>query len=574
MKIIKLFGISISIPFFLLCLSSCVNPDYDLSKPVDTTMTLLKNVTLPVGDLEPVKLSEIIDIESQNVILLDSEGNYYYEGASGTFSENLSIPEFSLQNFSSETASLDVSTGDFAGITPVPGFSYLFEVDVNEKADFSISSSVPEEIIDLKEVTLYSNVVLSIEMQPASNPEMSLCSGTEIVFPDYLTIEKANATEKGFEIKNQHIIQFTEDQSFGAGKKLTINLLLTHMDIPAGALSNNVLNLSDEILVQGKIKTELSEYSVIPSVLNYQFVMKSSNLKISGIVARYKHQIKLTDKEFIFSSLPEFFSGDDSVIDFYNPQVIFSAHNPLPVDLTFEGKVSAYKGSDNKTMTIDPIVIKSSSNDSFCISAREVEGGQFENIVNPDIANILNIVPEKISISGMTIKTVESSEYQNVVCGQSYDCSMDYKLFTPLSFGEKLSMSFEYDIEDIELSLVEPCVQNAKLMLTLENSVPLSFDIDLQVLDSNSKPDPDITVKVESGSTIHGGSLDSPSVTDAVVSISAPNDLELSALRLKLKASVSPEYAGICLNEKQTLTIKNLAINLPDGIEITSNSEE
>ena len=146
MKIIKLFGISISIPFFLLCLSSCVNPDYDLSKPVDTTMTLLKNVTLPVGDLEPVKLSEIIDIESQNVILLDSEGNYYYEGASGTFSENLSIPEFSLQNFSSETATLDVSTGDFAGMVPVEGVSYLFEVDVNEKADFSISSSLPEEI--------------------------------------------------------------------------------------------------------------------------------------------------------------------------------------------------------------------------------------------------------------------------------------------------------------------------------------------------------------------------------------------------------------------------------------------
>ena len=160
MKIIKLFGISISIPFFLLCLSSCVNPDYDLSKPVDTTMTLLKNVTLPVGDLEPVKLSEIIDIESQNVILLDSEGNYYYEGASGSFSENLTIPDFSLDNFSSETASLDVSTGDFAGITPVPGFSYLFEVDVNEKADFSISSSVPAEIIDLKEVTLSSNIVL------------------------------------------------------------------------------------------------------------------------------------------------------------------------------------------------------------------------------------------------------------------------------------------------------------------------------------------------------------------------------------------------------------------------------
>ena len=111
-------------------------------------------------------------------------------------------------------------------------------------------------------------------------------------------------------------------------------------------------------------------------------------------------------------------------------------------------------------------------------------------------------------------------------------------------------------------------------MLSLENSVPLSFDIDLQVLDSNLNPDPDITVKVESGSTIHGGSLDSPSVTDAVVSISAPNGLELSALRLKLKASVSPEYAGTCLNEKQTLTIKNLAINLPDGIEITSNSEE
>ena len=53
---------------------------------------------------------------------------------------------------------------------PVPGFSHVFEADVNEKADFSITSSIPKEIIDLKEVTLHSNVDLSIEMQPASNP--------------------------------------------------------------------------------------------------------------------------------------------------------------------------------------------------------------------------------------------------------------------------------------------------------------------------------------------------------------------------------------------------------------------
>lgn len=39
-------------------LSACVNEEYDLSKDIDTEITILKNVSMPLGSIEPVTIEK------------------------------------------------------------------------------------------------------------------------------------------------------------------------------------------------------------------------------------------------------------------------------------------------------------------------------------------------------------------------------------------------------------------------------------------------------------------------------------------------------------------------------------
>ena len=55
----KLFLIIIS----GIVINSCVNEEYDLDKEMDNEITILKNLTVPVGDLEMMKLEELISLD-------------------------------------------------------------------------------------------------------------------------------------------------------------------------------------------------------------------------------------------------------------------------------------------------------------------------------------------------------------------------------------------------------------------------------------------------------------------------------------------------------------------------------
>ena len=51
-------------------LSACVNEEYDLSKDIDTEITILKNVSMPLGSIEPVTIEKVLNLEQdENSVL-------------------------------------------------------------------------------------------------------------------------------------------------------------------------------------------------------------------------------------------------------------------------------------------------------------------------------------------------------------------------------------------------------------------------------------------------------------------------------------------------------------------------
>ena len=65
----------LAVSAYILLFSSCVNEEYDLDKGIDAEMTILKNISLPVGNLEKIVLMDILEIEENSIIYADDNND-------------------------------------------------------------------------------------------------------------------------------------------------------------------------------------------------------------------------------------------------------------------------------------------------------------------------------------------------------------------------------------------------------------------------------------------------------------------------------------------------------------------
>ena len=69
----------------LFSMSSCVKDQCDLSKEIDVTISFGKGLSVPVGSTEKVMLSDIIDVESTDILEVDAQTGDYSISVSGDF---------------------------------------------------------------------------------------------------------------------------------------------------------------------------------------------------------------------------------------------------------------------------------------------------------------------------------------------------------------------------------------------------------------------------------------------------------------------------------------------------------
>ena len=101
----------------VLLFSSCVNEEYDLDKGIDTEMTILKNISMPVGDLEKIVLMDILEIEENSIIYADDNNDLVLSFKGDEMSTDIELPEVTIGNsIKTEPVIIHFSTGKFAGM--------------------------------------------------------------------------------------------------------------------------------------------------------------------------------------------------------------------------------------------------------------------------------------------------------------------------------------------------------------------------------------------------------------------------------------------------------------------------
>lgn len=571
--------------FYSLCLgliaiptltifTSCVNEEYDLDKEIDMEMTLLKNVSLPVGNIEKFTLAEILEIEtSENAtgIIIDENGDYMLNFSGEKIESQIEIPSMNMADggtIESEPIEVVFPTVDFDIIGGVIVekeivYSEATGSPLETELMLDFNTTFPEEVVDIKEVTVDSHMTVNIG---TSEGRIYIKPGFTIEFPDNIYLSLSDNTV-GYKIENAHKVVFTEAVS----TDVSLNLHLDKITIPAGMVKDSSLKMNEEVSVSGDFYLNTLDFSGIPSDLRVFVNASISDLNVKSATVKLGLSTEIPGVEVQISDMPEFLAGDKVNLDLYNPMIGFRVVNNSPLLLNFSADMTAYNGKTDPVMSLgeDPeISIDGLSTSEYLISRRAVQtSAQVKNLVMPEIADFISIIPEKLSVDNIQIDTPE--DYITVESGKSYSAEFEYWLDTPLSFGNALNFEYTIDINDLGLDF-DGNVKSAALAFEMVNSIPLNLTLDAVAIDSEGNVINGMTLGLDK--QIVSGTHKEPVTTPVSLQLNNSNDrFTLDGLRLTVKAAGPAEsQVGTALNSNQGLEIRNLSLSVPDGITLNA----
>lgn len=571
--------------FYSLCLTliaiptltiftSCVNEEYDLDKEIDMEMTLLKNVSLPVGNIEKFTLAEILEIEtSENAtgIIIDENGDYMLNFSGEKIESQIEIPSMNMADggtIESEPIEVVFPTVDFDIIDGVIVekeivYSEATGSPLETELMLDFNTTFPEEVVDIKEVTVDSRMIVNIG---TSEGRIYIKPGFTIEFPDNIYLSLSDNTV-GYKIEDAHKVVFTEAVS----TDVSLNLHLDKITIPAGMVKDSSLKMNEEVSISGDFYLNTLDFSGIPSDLRVFVNASISDLNIKSATVKLGLSTEIPGVEVQISDMPEFLAGDKVNLDLYNPMIGFRVVNNSPLLLNFSADMTAYNGKTDPVMSLgeDPeISIDGLSTSEYLISRRAVQtSAQVKNLVMPEIADFISIIPEKLSVDNIQIDTPE--DFITVESGKSYSAEFEYWLDTPLSFGNALNFEYTIDINDLGLDF-DGNVKSAALAFEMVNSIPLNLTLDAVAIDSEGNVINGMTLGLDK--QIASGTHKEPVTTPVSLQLNNSNDrFTLDGLRLTVKAAGPAEsQVGTALNSNQGLEIRNLSLSVPDGITLNA----
>ena len=599
----------------LVLVISCVDENYDLSK-IDTEVVILKDVTLPVGNMNPVSIADFLNIDNEESLMIRSYENgdmaFAYE-ADEKISASFEVPTFDFEinegagadrtlsmTLPAVIAGMDVSVLE----QYMPDYynkNISFKDVTGKNASLTKSLEIeddallPYPIADIKEADIEADITyeFSLVVKDRNGTNINSYGGAVYIskgfildFPDWLTLKKNDSIDSYSIVNdgsNKNLIRFDKDFKITADQTVKFEILANKVEIPAGFIVDGgkdsdgrdckilTMDTSDPknmVLINGDFYVRASDFKKVPNVVEMNMHLSISTISIKSALVSVNPNEVLPDQSFRLPEVPEILRRSDVVIDIYDPVMKFDVKNESPLDVNVSGHLFAYRGDQELMDTYlgengadKPLVIPHDYNGTIGYSRRGEDG----MIANPAIGDLFRTLPDKVSIKNLKVTT--GNDYVRITPGTHLECSVGYSFHAPLAFGPELALGLEYEIDELELDLEEAGINNARMAFEIVNTIPLALDLGVTALDADGNPSKDITVDVDGN--LGAGTLDAPSVSAVSINLkSKGKSLNLNRLLLVMQASCPTSHQGKVVNRNQGIAIRNLKVSLPEGVSL------
>ncbi|MBR4967598.1 MAG: hypothetical protein IKY19_05135 [Bacteroidaceae bacterium] len=592
----------------LFLMSSCVKDQCDLSKEIDATISFGKGLSVPVGSTEKVMLSDIIDVESTDILEVDAQTGDYSISVSGDFdSKAFDIGEMDfLIETSPERKHYDFELVNLSEVENLPSWiieemkkqKYPFVVrnDVDYATRIDISPNIPKEIKKIRSLTFKNDVKLTINVKINSERHDSddlLELVNEIAFksnkhngflfkvPEYLVFDEKSGIKNGIIILDGSAKYDNDSKSLIYTKDLHLKAFdFSHL--PGGFLpvNNGVVDIHDELCAEGYIESDtvLLGYNNITHIqsVDIECGMSVGKISVKDVEGVFEYEMNAVDEVVELPLGEDLDFLKNAYFDFSDPRIYLTVNNPVDARIFASAHLAALDANatplDGADIEVDVELAGKTENKLF-LNRHGNRADGYTTVTVPNLNNLLKHIPEKVKLQ--LNANVDTTRFSTFTVGQSYEISGDYRVTLPMDF-EEFNVSYTSTIDDL-LGDTEDYVNgigSIRLSFDVLNTIPLELTPEIIAYDSANNPLELITVlsggTIKKGNGVIYGNLTEPVVSAVEIKLTASED-KLEALdRIDIKMTGSGYGA---FNAKEYLQLKNIVLSIDEAIAIDLNSE-
>lgn len=570
--------------------TSCLNEDYDLTKDIDTNISIDGDISAPLGNSEFILVDDFLNLgnDAADVLKTDASGNYYVSVTGRGTSSDVELPVLS---FSDEL----VTDGGYiarikkselplpsSGMVPATPYTKHFNVS---STPMTVNEDVPHEIRAVKDAEVSGVVNISLTMTAGK----ATLSDLIIDFPEYLKF--ADVKDAGLNFNpDGNLLTIKSPQISTMAKNYYLNVVGIDFDkIPSGQgflPSQHKIVLNDEIKLSAfDVNAVLSDLGTtveaIPNEIVADIDLSISSLIVKTALVKVDPDIVIDPFISNVGELPDFLSGDGVVLDLYNPVLKLNIDNHTPLKLNLNADIMSYKGADHRTAHVGNAnggeaiaLIPSGMNRLYISRTGEGVPAGFASVVVPDFSSLISIVPDRIGVENIDVEAAD--EFVTLTSGGRYNVVYDFELAAALAFGKDVRIVYSTDFtgwnetfnpNDESFALE---IRDADVKFDFVNMIPMTISLDAAAIDVDGNVIPGI--KVTLNGDIPAGSVEKPSTSALTLNLegSAEQMRKLDGLRLNLTGSDPGTMSGVCLNKNQGVQFKNMKIRLQAKMDIES----
>lgn len=584
MKKVYPVSAALAIAFAAVAMSACVDNDYDLSEDLDLTVAIGgSEFAIPGGMTEEIKLSKVLEVEEDDIIQVDGEGNYYlYQEGDPTLSK-VSVKGFDIKspdNINPTIKNLNfmpppgTTTGSQTVVAEVPYDDQpaMFKLEEND---------LPEELKKVSFINADMDVNIRFSYTTAARTGVInkiKMEEVKVFMPDYFVSDKL---EEGnvFYIRNKEI-------GTGADDLVTVHIQgfdCTKLPDNEGINSDlRTLLMTGEMNMEGTFSANTSDFTGgTPTSLKLTANYELANIKVNKIKGIVKPNIAMDVKPVKLNDIPDFLSDDEVKLDVENPMIYLSLDNQIPVEAGITGTLSSYK---NNKLIAGPIPvtiedIQAEQNQLFCLSPKGTDEEGVRNILVPELNQLIEKIPDEIRFDVDIAATDKEAE---VELNKEYTINTGYNINVPFVFGPSLSIVYKDTIDGWQDDLEDYEIAAVNVTSKVINKIPLDLVFTAEAITTDGSGTHTkleaVTAKVkvngnENDNTIKAGSTEGTE-TPIIIEIKEVTEgaiKQLDGLILRAVAKSGQENKVNRLNENQTIQLKELKIKVPGGIKVNLN---
>ena len=613
-----------------LCVASCVNEAYDLSKGIDTTVDINADISVPLGSTQKILIGDLLEIDQENsMIKADENGDYVISMDGSIDPQKIEIPDINLDNINIGNndndggfrVNMDVPIDKLVQQLPVGDVSvpedYRFDnsaVEREASTDINISQPV-DYVTDIESVDLDAALTVSLSLTRSggtgSGGAITMKEGFRLDFPDYISIESPEDTRFSLDRTDNSIVTVS-DVSVETGRPLRLDIGITGIDftgMPEGqGFMDGSISINDKIAMSGLSISAMARsfgatVDELPTSLSMDIdlgidvaAVRSARLMIDPEVTVEDQTIEVTGER------PEFLEGADVNIDLYNPVITLTVRNDSPLSAALSATITANtEGKDPVSVMLgsqDPdaedAIVLSPGVTPVYISRKPYDPGDiipgtngYIPVVKDEIGNLVSALPDEIVISGIKVQTVQEMMDMELDGSREYTFAMDYSIYSPMAFGEDLLIEYPYDIKGLNDTFnssseetgsgndgVEIRFTEATVSLTFVNEIPFRLGVTALPIDTDGNViESGIEISLTDPATgadvsVAPGSINNPGSTSALITVHADMETvrKLDGFRLDLKGSCDSGFAGQAINKDQGIQLKDISVSIVGGI--------